>query len=156
MIPRVRKLTYPYPGGETYAVFGELLVNADEKAYLDYFFGTISLYVTGVSNPEYLTTGDVCQLLGVTRETLWAWHRNGYLVPDTRDAGGYKYLAAKVYDLFTIRTMHSNGAARRKEQAQARLDQYERWDISGFDHDPVTDPEHADEEPQDSPESGSV
>lgn len=32
--------------------------------------------------PEtYLTTNQVCKMLGVNRSTLWRWEKSGYLVP---------------------------------------------------------------------------
>ncbi len=33
------------------------------------------------SEHEYLTTNQVCQLLKVSRVTLWSWNKKGVLVP---------------------------------------------------------------------------
>ena len=35
------------------------------------------------ASEEYLKGGQVCEMLGVTRSTLWRWAKEGYLMPST-------------------------------------------------------------------------
>lgn len=159
-VSKITELAEPLRHGEKYVTLGQLYLTPEEKAYLDYHLGTIHLYVTGVSNPEYLTVHEVCRIFRVMPKTLRGWAREGRFPADAFDPDGerlwsaervYKYLDALSEDGQYRRSL-AVAASRRRNARTLK----EHNAASKNDHEAVTDPEHADGEPQDSPESGSV
>lgn len=157
-VSKITELAEPLRHGEKYVTLGQLYLTPEEKAYLDYHLGTIHLYVTMVSNPEYLNTPEVCRLFNIVPTTLRHWANTGRFPADAFDPDGerlwqaarvYKYLDALSEDGRWLLTQVRAASLRRNRDLRKK-------EASKNDHEAVTDPEHADGEPQDSPESGSV
>ena len=55
-----------------------------------------------ISNKDYLTANEVCEIVGVSKPTLWRWANNGYLTPIMVGAGKCKVRKFRTIDIKRI------------------------------------------------------
>ena len=55
-----------------------------------------------IPNKDFLTANEVCEIIGVSKPTLWRWEKAGYLVPILVGAGKCKVRKFRKIDIKRI------------------------------------------------------
>lgn len=92
-------------------------------------------YYVGMDNvPELMVTTQVAEILGVSRKTIWAWAKDGIMMPAARTASQRPYLlfdAAEVDRMASVLAAAAEAQAERdraeaEQREQRRLDRLEK------------------------------
>lgn len=98
-------------------------------------------YYVGMDNvPELMVTTQVAEILGVSRKTIWAWAKDGIMVPAARTASKRPYLLFEPAEVDRMASVLAAAAEAQAERDRADAEQRERRRLDRLEKLKTTNP----------------
>lgn len=98
-------------------------------------------YYDGMDNiPELMVTTQVAEILGVSRKTIWAWAKDGIMIPTARTASKRPYLLFDPAEVERMASVLHAAAEAQAERDRAEAEQREQRRLARLEKLKTTNP----------------
>lgn len=98
-------------------------------------------YYVGMDNvPELMVTTQVAEILGVSRKTIWAWAKDGIMVPAARTSSKRPYLLFDVAEVDRMASVLAAAGEAQAERDRAEAEQREQRRLDRLEKLKTTNP----------------